>query len=300
MIAEERAKKRQQFADLLKREAQSHFDGRIYADVTPHHVELLLDDTLDQKATYWIQAGLTWEDWIAFAPYLDDWSRDDLAQAIIEVLVMRRSHGLFRAERAVDGIKKTQSDKPWHESAGLAIPEANCSDSVDILAAMDATADKAERWLVEHPEPPSTKPKSTVPASRRGRGRPRNKEFDAYTSERFAELGNVTQVADEAAKRFGIRPEAARRRIRRSSWYQSVAPAVAPSKYKTASPPQPADGSDRLSITDMIKKHIQSKGPCTPQEFATELGIDLGKVERRCQRGTQFQYLPGNRYGLFE
>jgi hypothetical protein len=114
---------RQQYADLLKHEAQSYRDGKADVEATPHSVTCLIDDTWGQTATYWDRDGLTWEDWAAFAPNLNALSCESLAQAISAASLIRRGYDQCRAERAIDSFRETQMEEPWH---GLVIPENEC------------------------------------------------------------------------------------------------------------------------------------------------------------------------------
>jgi hypothetical protein len=70
---------------------------------------------------------------------------------------------------------------------------------------------------------------------RRAPGRPKNEGFDTWASDRFEAVRNVAQVAAEAAERFEITKGAATKRIKRSEWYQTMAPAVVLPKQESAS-----------------------------------------------------------------
>ena len=105
------------------------------------------------------------------------------------------------------------------------------------------------------------KPLQLPAASRRGRGRPRDEEFDKYTFDRFIVLRSAARVAEEAANQFGGTADAALKRIKREPWYQSMAPAVAIPKHKPTPSPQPADGSKRVPICQSRRKREPASRP---------------------------------------
>ena len=105
------------------------------------------------------------------------------------------------------------------------------------------------------------KPVQPPAVSRRGRGRPRDEEFDKYTFDRFIVLRSAARVAEEAANQFGGTADAALKRIKREPWYQSMAPAVAIPKHKPTPSPQPADGSKRVPICQSRRKREPASRP---------------------------------------
>jgi hypothetical protein len=133
---------------------------------------------------------------------------------------------------------------------------------------------------------------------RRGRGRPKNEEFESWTRDRFEALQNLAQVAEKAAERFDIKPEAAKKRIERSSWFKSMAPAITLPKQEPSAPPaRPAAGADSMIQVSVTVNYLRAHGPRTTEEVAKILGVAERNAKQLLRKHPdKFRYLLGERW----
>jgi len=135
--------------------------------------------------------------------------------------------------------------------------------------------------------------------ARRPKGRPKDEEFDQWASTRFAELRNVGQVVKEAVAKFGLRRDAARKRITRADWFHRMPAAPATTAHRPAPSPRSETGSRSLSLVEVIEKYIRANGPREDRELAAELGFGLREVKKSLQDQDRFQYRIGNKWDVF-
>jgi len=147
--------KRFQFTERLARMAEA--DGAVGVDVNLTCVRYVDDPDFGLEATYYDHSGLTWADWEAFRPYLDQDSPDCLAEAIIAGALYRRGHEQWRAERGSDAALaavarawgyKVNDNWRCHNHIGLA-------EKILLEAGLRPLVQLADDWLANNPEPPA-------------------------------------------------------------------------------------------------------------------------------------------------
>ena len=165
-----------------------------------------------------------------------------------------------------------------------------------VLGLMECGADvepEVVRCLIDR-STANQKPLQLPATARRGRGRPKDTEFDEWASGRFGLVRNAARVAQEAAKHFEIGTEAVLKRIIRADWYRGSPSPVALAKPTPPSRPA-ASCQRRPSLADKIEGYLQVQEPAKSEDIAAALGIGVRKVERALQEemGIRFRYLLG-------
>ncbi len=136
---------------------------------------------------------------------------------------------------------------------------------------------------------------------RRGPGRPKNEEIDKWMRDEFRAVKNASQVAREAAGRFGITPEAARKRIDRADWYQKTPRPSSPHKTtKDETTPSKPIVSQQEDLLDAVERVLR-RGDATVVALANAVNSEpklLGRL--LIEHKDRFRYLPGDLWGLYE
>ena len=147
--------KRFDFAVFLGETAEK--EDLVGVDVNVTRIGYEGDPAIGLTATYYDHSGLTWSDWEAFRPFLDQDSADFFAAAIVGGALYRRGHGVARAERGSGAALATVA-RAWEyevDDGQVCYKFGGVAEEILLECGLDRLVEIAEEWLVDHPEPPA-------------------------------------------------------------------------------------------------------------------------------------------------